>query len=78
MTPIGALVLLQSEAPQATIGEALANVLGNPISILTLLFGVLFLLFSMGYFGYLSLGAFVDLIVGDATERRGGAPRRPQ
>jgi hypothetical protein len=78
MTLASALVLLQSEVPEATIGEALMNIVGDPVSVVTFLFGALFLLASMGYFGYLSAGALVDFLVGDAMERRGGAPRRPQ
>jgi hypothetical protein len=82
MNLIDALVVMQTETPapeaQATLGEAIMNILGNPVSIVTILFGSLILLASIGYFGYVTAGALVDLVFGDVMESPARRPPRQQ
>lgn len=68
-------VVLQAEAT-VPIGEALGNVLGDPVSVLTVLVGGAVLAASMGVFGYLVLGALVELVAGDVIRSPGRTPRR--
>lgn len=83
MNLIDALVL-QSGTPtpaaeaQATLAEAILNILGNPVSIVTILFGTLFIVASLGYFTYLTAGALVDLVFGDVMESPARRPPRQQ
>lgn len=47
---------------QASITEAVGNILGDPISIVLVAMGALLVGFAMTVFGYLSLGAVVSLV----------------
>lgn len=44
--------------------------LGGPISALLVLFGALFVGFAVVFFGYLTLGAFVDALVPSTVGRQ--------
>ena len=72
MTLPGAVPLVQA-AETVPIAEALANVLADPLSVVSLLFGALFVLAASGVLGYLTLGALVDAVV---PENVGQPPRR--
>lgn len=68
----GATPLVQA-TETVPIAEALANVLGDPLSVISLLVGAVFVGVSSAVLGYLALGAAADAVV---PERLGEPPQR--
>lgn len=50
-------------------GEFAAVATNDPVSAVLVALGTLLIAFSMGVFGYLTLGALVDLVIPDSTGR---------
>jgi hypothetical protein len=68
----GAVPLVQA-TETIPITEALTNVVGDPLSVVSLLFGALFVAAASAVLGYLALGAAVDAVV---PENLGEPPRQ--
>jgi hypothetical protein len=64
---VGNTVVLAQESGQAGLGTLLANILGDPLSIVLVLMGAVLVGVSVLVFGYLTLGAVVDVVTPDLS-----------
>lgn len=64
---IGTNVPLATESANVPLTDILTTILSDPLSVISILFGALFIGGAMLALGYLSIGAVLDLVTPDLS-----------